>query len=49
MYWVPGEENPAGGLTKLHGEILPLLRLLESGAYSPGILRPLKGVSLDEA
>ena len=48
-YWIPGKENPADGLAKLRSEILPLLRLLESGAYNPGILRPLKGISLNEA
>ena len=48
-YWAPGNKNPADGLTKLHSEILPLLRLLESGAYNPGILRPLKGITFSEA
>ena len=48
VYWVPGKENPADGLTKLRSEILPLLRLLESGAYNPGILRPLKGKTATE-
>ena len=47
-YWIPGKENPADGLTKLRSEIPPLLRLLESGAYNPGILRSLKGISLNE-
>ena len=49
VYWIPGRENPADGLTKLHSEILPLLRLLESGSYNPGILRPLKGITFSEA
>ena len=31
VYWIPGKENPAGGLTKLRSEILPLLRLIERG------------------
>ena len=47
--WIPGKGNPADGLAKLRSEILPLLRLLESGAYNPGMLRPLKGISLNEA
>ena len=42
VFWIPGKENPADGLTKMHSEILPLLRLLESGTYNPGMLRPLK-------
>ena len=49
VFWISGKENPADGLTKLHSEILPLLRLLASGAYNPGILRPLEGISLEEA
>ena len=40
-YWIPGKENPADGLAELHSEILPLLRLMESGTYNPGYLRPL--------
>ena len=48
-YWIPGKENRADGLTKLRSEISPLLRLLESGAYTPGMLRPLRGISLNEA
>ena len=49
VFWIPGKENPADGLTKMRSEILPLLRLLESGTYIPGILRPLKRISLKEA
>ena len=40
FYWIPGRENPADGLTKLHSAILPLLRLMESGSYNPGYLGP---------
>ena len=29
--WIPGRGDPADGLTKLHSEIVPLLRLMESG------------------
>ena len=47
-YWIPGKENPAGGLTKLHSEILPLLRPVEAGTYYPGCLRPLKGAAFWE-
>ena len=31
VYWIPGRENPADGLTKLRSGMLPLLRLMESG------------------
>ena len=44
-YWIPGKENPAYGLTKLHSEILSLLRLMEAGTYNPSYLRPLKGAA----
>ena len=33
--WIPGKENAADGLTKLHSEIPPLLRLMEVGTYNP--------------
>ena len=45
VYWIPGKENPAGGLTQLHSEILPVLRLMEAGTCNPGLLRPLKGAA----
>ena len=48
VFWIPGKENPADGLTKMHSEIPPLLRLLESGTYNPGILRPLNRISIKE-
>ena len=48
VYWIPGRENSAGGLTKLHSEILPLLRLMEAGTYNPGCLLPLKGAAFRE-
>ena len=48
VYWIPGKENPADGLTKLRSEPAPLLRLLESGSYNPGMLRPLKEVTFKE-
>ena len=43
--WLPGTENPADGLTKVRSDMVPLLRLLESGAFCLGLLRPLKGVA----
>ena len=39
VYWLPGLENPAIGLTETRSDMDPLLRLLESGAYNPGALR----------
>ena len=39
VFWIPGKENPADGLTKLRSDILPLTRLLVS----------LKRISLKEA
>ncbi len=48
VFWIPGTENPAAGLTELRSEILPLLRLSGLGTYNPGMLRPLKRISLKE-
>ena len=48
VFWIPGKENTDDALTKLHSEISPLLRLLQSGANNPGMLRPLKRISLKE-
>ena len=48
VFWIPGNENDADGLTTMHSEILSVLRLLESGTYNPGMLRPLKRISLKE-
>ena len=47
-YWIPGRENPADGLTKLRSDLLPLLRLIESGTYNPDYLRLLQGVAFRE-
>ena len=48
VYWPPDTENPADGLTKVRSEKAPLLRLLESGRFNPGSLRPLKGAACME-
>ena len=40
-YWPPGVENPADGLTKIKSEMGPILSLLETGRFQPGLLRPL--------
>ena len=41
-------EVPADGLTEVRGDMVPLLRLLESGCFSPGSLRPRKGAAWRE-
>ena len=43
-YQLPGAENPADGLTKVRSDMVPLLKLLDSGRFYPGYLRPLIGV-----
>ena len=45
LYWLPETGNRGGGLTRLHSDMPPLLRLLESGHFIPGSLRPLKGAA----
>ena len=45
LYWLPGTGNRRDGLTRLHSDMPPLLRLLESGHFNPGSLPPLKGVA----
>ena len=45
LYRFPGRGNPADGMTQLHSGILPLVRLIESGARNPGFARPPKGVA----
>ena len=41
VYWFPGSEHSAGALAKSKSDMVPLRRLLESGAFRLGILRPL--------
>ena len=48
VYWIPGTENPADGLTKLRSEMGPIMALLETGRFQPGLLRPLKGLASRE-
>ena len=43
--WAPGNENPAGGQTKVRSDMAPLLRPLEPGHFNPGSLQPLKWVA----
>ena len=45
VYWIPGTENPADGLTKLRSEMGPIMALLETGRFQPGLLRSLKGLA----
>ena len=47
-YWPPGTENPADGLTKSRSETGPILALLETGRFQPGLLRPLGGLASRE-
>ena len=47
-YWRPGTENPADGLTEIKSEMGPILPLLETGRFQPGVLRPLKGLASRE-
>ena len=47
-YWLPGAENPADGLTKVRSDMVPLLRLLESGLFCLGQLWSLRGVAQKE-
>ena len=46
--WLPGTENPAHSLTEARSDVVLLLRLLGSGVFCPGHLRPLKGVARKE-
>ena len=48
IYWLPGTENPADGMTKMKSETSPMLNLLEFGEFYPGLLRPLMGVASSE-
>ena len=47
-YWLPGVENPSDGLTKIKSVMGPILSLLETGRFQPGLLRPLKGLAFQE-
>ena len=47
-YWLPVLGNPAGSLAEKRSDLVPLLRLLESGTYPPGTLRPLRGAAFSE-
>ena len=44
VYWLPGTGDPVDGLTKVRSDMVPLLRIMESGRFNPGSLRTLRGV-----
>ena len=45
---LPGTEHPADGRAKARSDMAPLSRLLESGRFDPGSLRPLRGMAWKE-
>ena len=45
---LPATENPADGLPTEQSEMVPLLRISESGRFCPRSLRPPKGVPSKE-
>ena len=48
VHWIPRLGNPADGLPKLKSDVVPLLRLIESGSYNHGTPRPLNGAAFRE-
>ena len=48
VYWLPALANSAGGMPKVKGDMIPVLRLLGSGAFHLGTPRPLKSVNPNE-
>ena len=48
VYWLSCLVIPAGRLTKLKSDLVPLLRLLVSGSQNPGALLPLRGAAFCE-
>ena len=47
-YWPPGKGSPDDGLTNARRDMVPPLRVLESGRFQPGQLRHLNGVARKE-
>ena len=47
-YWLPRAENAADGLTKAQSDMVPLLRLLESGRFCLERYRRPKGAARKE-
>ena len=48
QYWSPGQENQADGLARPECETEALLSLTGGEAFSPGPIRPLRGVATGE-
>ena len=48
VYWLPGTDSPADGLTEVESDMVPLLHVFKSGTFRPGILGPLRGISSRE-
>ena len=48
VYRLPGAENPTDGLTRERSDMVPPLRILESGRFNPGSSRPRKGAAWGE-
>ena len=48
-YRIPGPGIPADGLTDVKSGLAPLLRLLHSGSFCPEAIRPLRGMTFEEA
>ena len=45
---LPSTKNPADDLANIEGETAPILSLLETGGFQPGVLRPLKRIGSRE-
>ena len=48
VFLLPRADNPADGLTRVRGDMAPLLRILGSRRLHLGSSRPLRGVSSRE-
>ena len=48
VHWIPGLGNLADGLARTKSDMVPLLRLLQSGVYNPGISPPIKDIAFNE-
>ena len=48
IYWLPRMVKSADGLTKERSDMAPLFPPLDSGKFSPGSLRPLRGIQSNE-
>ena len=48
VYWLPGVDNAADGLTEIKSDMGPISSHLDSGRVQPGLLRPFKGLASNE-